>query len=333
MSPTESPSAPVESPVESVPAPAARPQRVSTPDALMDAWSGLALRTGALLREAAAADFESRLRRIDEELFDLVSEAPDGSLLWLVHHNVTHPQNYSALHSLLVAVVCQLAADYLIEVSASTRTSTRLAALSMNLCVTKLQDELVHRQDPLTDAQREAIEGHGARAAAQLRESGVTDLLWLEAIERHHDAPSGALASLSPALQAARLIQQADIFSARLSPRRARKALASNDAAKGIYFDESKTPDEAGAVVIKAVGVYLPGSPVLLRNGEVAVVVRRGAVANQPVVASIASVQGMPLSQPQSRDSRQPEFNVVAGLPPHQLRVRVALAQLLRLTK
>lgn len=306
-------------------------RRTLTPDLLIEAWSGIALRTGALLRDTWSADTEARLRRIDAELIELVASEPNGSLLWLVHHNIGEPQNYSVLHSLLVAVVCELAADYLGPVSADIRASTRLAALTMNLTITRLQDELVRQTTPLTDEQRDALRDHGAQAAALLAESGVGDPLWLEALEHHHNAPPGALAGLAPEMQIARLIQQADVFAARLSPRAVRTALAANDAAKGIYFDERKTPDEAGGAIIKAVGIDVPGSPVLLRNGEVAVVVRRGQLANQPVVACIATAQGMPVSMPQLRDCRQPEHAVVSGLPPHRLRVRVVLGQLLRL--
>jgi HD-GYP domain-containing protein (c-di-GMP phosphodiesterase class II) len=303
------------------------------PDALMDAWSGVALRAGAMLRDAASPDLESRIHRIEGQVRELTACEPDGSLLWLVHHNASEPHNYSVLHALLVAVVCDLAADCLGGVSAEMRLSMRRAALTMNLCITRLQDELTQQPSLLTTEQREAIQGHGARAAARLRDSGVIDALWLEAVEHHHDAPAGALSALPPGVQLARLIQQADIFAARLSPRRARKALAANDAAKGVYFDERKAPDEAGAAVIKAVGMYLPGSYVRLRNGDVAVVVRRGELANQPVVASVATAQGMPFSHPQRRDARLPEHAVSAGLPPHEMRVRVTLAQLLRLSK
>lgn len=304
-----------------------------SPDALMDAWSGIALRAGALLRDEAAPDLKPRIHRLDEQVHELALSEPDASLLWLVQHNTTEPHNYSVLHSLLVAVVCELAADCLGDVTPQMRLSLRRAALTMNLCITRLQDELAQQHSPPTDEQRDALDGHGSRAAAQLRDAGIDDGLWLEAVEHHHAAPPGPLASLAQGLQLARLIQQADIYAARLSPRRARRALAANDAAKGVYFDERKAPDEAGAAVIKAVGLYLPGSCVCLRNGDVAVVVRRGELANQPVVASVATRQGMPFSHPQRRCGGLPEHDVVAGLLPHQLRVRVALSQLLRLTR
>lgn len=307
--------------------------RVVTPDLLMDAWSAVTVRAGALLRDEWRPDSIVRLRQLDAEVCELLASEPDGSLLWLVHHNTSEPQNYSVLHALLVTAVCQLASVYLPLMSPAMCASARLAALTMNLLITRLQDELVRQQTPVTEEQRAALSDHGARAAVRLRESGVSDPLWLGAVEHHHSAPEGTLESLEPMIQIARLIQKADIFAARLSPRGVRHALAANDAAKGIFLNERKAPDETAGAIIKAVGIYVPGSSVLLRSGEVAVVVRRGRLANQPLVASISNPQGMPLSYPQLRDCRQSAHAVASGLPPHQRRVRVALGQLLRLVK
>lgn len=308
-------------------------KRVSTPDMLMDAWSAVSVSACVLLRDAWNADSIVRLRQLDADVCELLASEPDGSLLWLVHHNTSEPQNYSAQHALLVATVCELASAYLPHMSADMRASARLAALTMNLSITRLQDELVRQQTPVTEEQRTALSDHGIRAAASLRDSGVDDPLWLGAVEHHHSAPAGALESLEPMMQIARLIQKADVFAARLSPRVLRHALAANDAAKGIFLNEQKAPDEVGGAIIKAVGIYMPGSSVLLRSGEIAVVVRRGLLANQPLAASITNPQGMPLSHPQLRDCQQSAHAVVSGLPPHQRRVRVALGRLLRLAK
>lgn len=338
MNPTEAPASSLESELAddswAVPDAATPSNRVLTPDLLMDAWSAVTVRAGALLRDEWRPDSVARLQQLDAEVCELLASEPDGSLLWLVHHNASEPpQSYSVLHALLVTAVCQLASAYLPPMSPAMCASTRLAALTMNLSITGLQDELVRQQTPVTEEQRTALSGHGARAAASLRESGVGDPLWLGAVEHHHSAPEGMFDSLEPMMQIARLIQKADIFAARLSPRGVRHALAANDAAKGIFLNEKKAPDETAGAIIKAVGIYVPGSSVLLRSGEVAVVVRRGRLANQPLVASISNAQGMPLSHPQLRDCQQSAHAVASGLPPHQRRVRVALGQLLRLVK
>jgi len=86
-----------------------------------------------------------------------------------------------------------------------------------------------------------------------------------------------------------------------MSPRRTRKAMSATGAAKGTYFDENGKPDEAGAAVIKAVGLYPPGSFVHLQNGETGVVLNRGERANVPTVGSTVRPDGIPYSQPMQR--------------------------------
>ncbi|MGS0759346.1 HD-GYP domain-containing protein, partial [Roseateles sp. GG27B] len=67
-------------------------------------------------------------------------------------------------------------------------------------------------------------------------------------------------------------LRRIDLFCARLSPRRSRQALAGASAARTVYLDELQKPDAAGAILIKTMGLYPPGSLVRLANGQVGVV-------------------------------------------------------------
>lgn len=169
------------------------------------------------------------------------------------------------------------------------------------------------------------------RCAQRMRELGVADRLWLEAVEHHHSSPAGPLADLPPMLQLARLIQRADIFAARLSPRKARQAMAATAAAKAAYLDENQQADEAGAAIIKALGIYPPGSYVRLANTEIGIVLRRGRRANEPVVASIVGKSGTPLGEPAMRDIRQKACEITGGVAPHDVKLRLNLERLLQL--
>ena len=132
-------------------------------------------------------------------------------------------------------------------------------------------------------------------------------------------------------LQMARLVKRADIFAARLSPRRKRSALSGAAAAKAAYLDEQKKPDEAGAAVVKATGIYPPGSYVRLASGETAVVMRRGVRANEPIVASVIGRSGTPIAEPALRDTRIAQHAVTAGVAPDDVKLRLNLERLLRL--
>ena len=295
------------------------------------AWSGVLLRASSLLHDPPQADFAGRVQRIDAEALELLDADPDAALLMLIHSSTSDTHQYSVTHALLVSAVCELAARRLQAWPADWRASLRRAALTMNLAMTALQDHLATQDEPLSPRQREVIDHHAARAATQMRELGVADELWLHAVEHHHASHPGPLAALPAMLQLARLIQRADIFAARLSPRKLRQALPAAAAAKAAYLDENKQADEAGAAIIKALGIYPPGSYVRLASSEVAVVLRRGRRANEPLVASMISRSGTPLGEPAVRDTRVRGHEISGGVAPHEVRLRLNLERLIQL--
>lgn len=303
-----------------------RPQRLADP---ASAWHDLVMRTRALLHDPAADEFAARTARLDRETMDLLAADTDASLLTLVHATTQELRGYSATHALLVMVVCELAARHLAW-PPDWRPALRRAALTMNLAMSSLQDQLALQDSPVTPRQREQIDGHPLSGAERMRAMGVTDELWLQAVEHHHASVPGPLADLQASLQLARLIQRADIFAARLAPRRMRQAMAATAAAKAAYLDENQQADAAGSAIIKAVGIYPPGSFVRLASQEVAVVLRRGRRANEPLVASVLSRSGTPLGEPVLRDTRMKPHEVTAGVAPHDVKLRLHLQRLLQ---
>jgi len=295
------------------------------------AWTNLQMRGRALLQDPPPGDFLPRLHKLQAELLELVETDADLAMLVLVQATTSDAHHYSVTHSVLVAVLCELAARQLPGFTPECRSSLRFAALTMNISMTALQDQLALQEEPPSARQRALIDNHAQRAVQCLIEAGVTDPLWLQAVEHHHAALAGPLAAQSPGLQLARLVQRADIFSARLSMRRARPALAASAAVKAAYLDEHQQADEAGKAVIQATGIYPPGSYVKLGSGEVAVVLRRGSHAKTPKVASIVSKSGTVLVEPVLRDTRVRPHDVTGGVAPHEVKVRLHMEKLLRL--
>lgn len=295
------------------------------------AWSSLQLRTSALLRDTSQPGFGAGLLDAQSRLLELLDADADTALMLLVHASTQEFHDYSVRHAMLVAVICELAARNIATWPKACRLSLRCAALTMNVSMTQMQNELAAQDSPPSLQQRAQIEGHASRSAALLREAGVTDELWLQAVEHHHDSPPGPFDGRPPALQMARLIQRADIFAARLSPRKSRTPMSATAAAKAAYLDETQQPDEAGSVIIKATGLYPPGCMVRLSNGEVAVVLRRGRLATDPVVASIVNAMGQGIAVPALRNTRLAAHAVTGGVAAHEVKVRLDLARLLRL--
>lgn len=298
----------------------------------LTAWSNLQVRIAALLRDPEQPDFTARLGLLQKTLFEQVNSDPDDALLLLVHGATQEFHDYSASHAVLVAVVCELASRHVAGISPAERGSLRCAALTMNVAMTALQNQLAQQEARLSPQQREQVDSHAGRGVRALRAAGVSDPLWLTAVQHHHDAPPGPLAALDPAQRLARLIRRADVFAARMSPRRGRQALSATAAAKAAYLDENGQPDEAGSAIIKAVGLYPPGCLVRLASQEVAVVLRRGRRANAPAVASIVNPAGAVLASPALRATHLPAHAVTGGVAPHEVKVRLNLQQLLQMS-
>jgi ribosomal protein S16 len=98
------------------------------------------------------------------------------------------------------------------------------------------------------------------------------------------------------------------------------------------YFDENRQVDEAGAALIKAVGIYSPGSFVRLNTDEVAAVIRRGANTTTPRVAVLINREGMPVAEPVIRDTSLRDYRIVASVPHREVKVQLNLQRMLALT-
>ena len=206
------------------------------------------------------------------------------------------------------------------------------AALTMNIGMTSLQDRLASQREPPSAEQRDYIAQHAQRSVDLLKKMGQHDPDWLEAVRDHHRTDAGNLASRSPGQRIARLIQRADIFTARLAPRASRRPDAATAAMQACYFDEHRQIDAAGAALIKAVGVYSPGTLVRMANNETGVVVRRGANTSTPRVAVLVNRDGFATGEHVVRDTSLREFRIIAGVPPHECKVKINLSRLLALT-
>ena len=291
------------------------------PDRPLD-WPNLQMRLRLLLVDPRGADWTTRLRALRDDVLALVERHPDRALVRLMHDASNDFQDYSASHGLLVCVLASLSCGLLPGWQDAWREPLTLAALTMNVSFTAVQDELARQSSPLSEHQRGTMRDHPERSAALLAALGVDDPLWLQAVARHHAAPPGPLAGRPPQELLARLIRRADRYAARLSPRKSRPASTATAAAQAVLLDEGGHPDEAGQALIRTLGLYPPGGWVRLQCGELALVLRRSAGAKTPIVVSLVGKAGLPLAVPAVRNTAQPNYEVAAALAPTQVKVR-----------
>jgi HD-GYP domain-containing protein (c-di-GMP phosphodiesterase class II) len=302
---------------ETLPLPAAQ----RTPERPLD-WPNLQMRLRLLLVDPRGADWIARLRALRDDILSLVERSHDRALLRLMYDASNDFQDYSANHSLFVCVLVSMACGQLTGWQAEWADALTLAALTMNVTFTQTQDDLARQSGPLSESQRDTLRDHPERAAGLLAEIGVDDPMWLYAVRHHHSAACGPIAGRSPEETIARLIRRADRYAARLSPRKSRPASSATAAAQVALLDEGGHTDEAGQALIRTLGVYPPGVWVKLQCGEVAMVVRRTAIAKAPIVVSLVSRSSMPLAVPALRNTRLPDYAVTGAVPPAQVKVR-----------
>jgi len=188
----------------------------------------------------------------------------------------------------------------------------------------RLQDQLAVTELPLDTRTRALIDNHADNSARMLQAAGMADPAFLAVVRGHHDQSDDAteLSALAPERQVARLLRRVDLFAAKISRRNARAPMSPVQAAREACLGVGGRPDEVGGALLRAVGLYPPGSFVELANGEMGIVLARGRRANLPYVATLISASGNVLGEPALRDTLDQRFAVKSALAPGVVKVR-----------
>lgn len=255
-------------------------------------------------------------------LLALIDRAPDVALSQVVRQREAGVAHYGVSHSVHAATACQAAARHLGWRADEQRRAFQ-AALTMNLGMIDLQARLATQVSPLTAKQREAINEHPTRSAEMLGEAGISDDDWLDAVLSHHEKAdgSGYPRGTTNVSELSEMLRFADIYTALLSSRANRPAMSAQQAGRELYQIAAESP--LSAALIKAFGIFPPGSVVKLASGELGVVARNGEKAYHPMVATLTNAAGEPRLTPLMRDSAREEHAVVAVLSAQAMPMRL----------
>lgn len=273
---------------------------------------GARWRLHAQFANPSRQDFSQELLQIAVDIHKACRANADVALASIL---LCHDEPYAIRHPVNVAIAACIA-GIAMQIDEATLFPTLGAALTMNIGMLELQEQLLMLKGRLNDAQRTEVEAHCARGEAMLRSFGVTDELWLEVVRDHHERPDG---SGYPAHKQAdaigvptQLVSLADVYCARVSERQYRTAMPPNVALRWLFLNEGATLNaQYAAVFIKTLGVYPPGTGVRLLNGSVGVVTQRSAAGHKPRVASITSPDGARIATPIRHRDDSPEHAVV----------------------
>ena len=267
-------------------------------------------------------DLRSSLDEVVNVLMALAERYPDKVLFQILRHDQTKLQFYGVSHSLHCAAVCCLIGKRMGWDEARRRVLVS-AAMSMNLSMIELQGRLAVQAVPLTVDQRSAIQEHPVESADMLRAAGVADEEWLAAVEQHHEVIDGTgyPRRLTDVNELAQVLHYVDVFTAKLSARSSRVALAPNVAARDLFTGSAGHP--LAAALVKEFGIYPPGCFVRLASGEIAIVVHRGKTVNTPMVASLTNAAGQAMMRPQRRETSDKANAIVTLVADADVMVRV----------
>jgi len=269
-------------------------------------------------------DFVPRIKALANAVQRACALDPDAALANL---QLELDAPYAVVHHLQAAILCELTGKKL-GVKDDSRRKLVKAALTRDIDLMDIQHVLDKQTFPLSDKHLERIHKHPASSTNRLRELGVSDKTWLEAVEQHHERLDGSgyaghLSSSAIGIPA-RILAITDIYSAMIRDRANRPALLPKEALRKLMLEhKGKIDERLTQMFIKEIGIYPPGVIVQLANKEIAVVKARGADGLHPVVHVFIDSSGMPSRAPYSCETTQPEYQVKGTLPTAEVRASV----------
>jgi hypothetical protein len=303
---------------------------------LVQRWGDLESKLGGVLASVlTTADFGKKIEALAQHVHQQMTDERAASQFLLFNRAVSHFNDYSVLHALLCAALVHSLAEGF-ALSMSEQRSLVCAALTMNVGMTHLQNQLALQKTDLTAHQRGVIEQHPEAGRQALREAGVTDPVWLDMVALHHSPLTGpeALADWAPVPRMTKILQTVDRYTAAMSPRKSRVGRTARDSVRSVVLQTgSARHDEVGTALVRILGLSPPGTYVKLANGETAVVIRRGLKPGEPLVASVLNRHDDPIGEPRLHDTAREGWAIQSTLSAASVRIHLNMEAMLRLIK
>ena len=287
--------------------------RLASPAQLPALWHHSLQQLAAALSASTQPGFIAALDEVTPVVLSLIARDKDLAIFQIIKRNDGEHLQYGVKHALRCAITSFLVAQRLGWQDEESHKAFKVA-LTMDLSILALQGELAEQTTPLTTEQRAAVHAHPLRSEEMLSLAGIGDPEWLQAVARHHETPSGKgypLGLREPG-DLATLAQRADTYTAMLTPRLGRAAMAADKAGRMMFMQDGTHP--ITAALVKEFGLYPPGCFVRLASGETGVVVKRGASVMTPIVAALTTPFGATLPQAIRRDTAERGYCIHAVL-------------------
>lgn len=240
--------------------------------------------------------------------------------------------NYCVRHCVDTAILAIIVAQTM-KKSEQEIQDIAAAALTMNISMIEMQERLQIQKETLSESDKAAIHNHPISSIEALYEAGIEDSEWLKYVLLHHEHedgsgyPVGTVKGEIP--QNAKILSLADGFCARISSRGYRKSTLPSVALRDIFIDNvAKVDATLGAYFVKVLGLYPPGTFVMLKNKEIAIISHRGSSASHCTAYSMVKPSGELFAAPQKRDTALEQYKIAEAIYPIDAAVHVNLQQI-----
>jgi len=282
---------------------------------LLGLWSDLETGLAMVLSHPhKVQEFKARIHQYDRWMQNLIQYDADVALYLLFQLASHSPVGYSASHALVCAVLSHLVAQEF-RLPQAERDSLVRAALTMNIAMTALQDQLANQREQPTPEQRTMLRDHERHGADLLGQLGIKDKLWLQTVRQHHhqQAPDLPQYSLTLAQRLAQMLGVVDRYAALISPRQSRAGRSATESAQDILNDNDTRL--VGQALLHVVGLFPPGTFVQLDDGTQGVVLRRSSQDNRPDVAVLLNDNGQLMRPPSLHACANGSPAIITALP------------------
>lgn len=254
-----------------------------------------------------------------ELLFEKAEEACIGAI-----HLEFEEHPYSSMHPVYTALLCLVMAKAL-GYTKGRRISLLAAALTANLGMYEVHDDFVNKSDGLSDDEFARMKKHPELSCRYLEANGVKDKLWLRIVMQSHERmdgkgyPQGL--SADQICHEARIYSVIDTYLAMVMPRAYRSTKLPKLAMREIYKMAVAEKDAISVGLIKQLGVYPPGSCVLIDNDQIGIVIERNLLRTTcPQVAIVATLDGQRIRPTKYVSTTNDNYKVVDAIGSHYIK-------------
>lgn len=207
--------------------------------------------------------------------------------------------SYTIGHSVRVAALASMLGRRL-GWSEDVLATLATAGLLHDLGKGRIPPEILFKPGRLDDDERKVIETHPALGAAVLLDNGESDPIVISAAWGHHLRHEGGGYPAMPDRHhrpgiVAEVIHVCDVFEALTARRPYKRSLPPRQAYDIMLKDANAYHPQVLSQFITVMGLYPPGSQVVLGDGSQAVVVAKGPALDRPRVRLTSDAHGLPI--------------------------------------